>query len=136
MKQPKSRAAICIHLGSTATKEQQERFVAEYCERHHIEPTSLVHHPSDALKLIKDGIVDTVIVAYLPADRAGLAEEVRAAGGELREARERRRAPHDLVKIFVRLFDRGLSVAEIAALTDETTGEIRAELLRKGRRES
>jgi hypothetical protein len=40
-----------------------------------------------------------------------------------------------VVKIFVRMFDRGLTVAEIAALTDETTGEIRAALLERGRRE-
>jgi hypothetical protein len=130
------RAAVCIHLGSTATRDQQERLATEYCERHGIEPTTLVFHPGDALKLIREGLVDTVVVAYLPADRVGLAEEVTAAGGVLREARERRRhAPAELVKVFIRLFDRGMSVAEISALTDETTGEIRAELFKRGRRE-
>lgn len=129
-----ARAAICIHVGSTATPEQQKKLATEYCDQHGIEPTSLVHRPSDALKLIRDGLVDTIVVAYLPADRAGLAEEVAAAGGELREARERRRVPQDLVKLFVRLFDRGMSVAEIAGITEENTGEIRAQLLRHGRR--
>jgi hypothetical protein len=129
------RAAICIHLGGSATEEQQERLATAYCDRHGIEPTSLVYHPGDALKLIRAGLVDTIVVAYLPAERVGLAEEVTAAGGELREARQRHRVPRDLVKVFVRLFDRGLTVAEIAALTDETTGEIRAALLDRGRRE-
>jgi hypothetical protein len=126
------RAAICIHLGSTATREQQEKLATEYCERaRHRADHAGVHIPSDALKLIREGLVDTVVVAYLPADRVGLAEEVAAAGGVLREARERRRVrPAELVKLFVRLFDRGMSVAEIAGLTDETTGEIRAELLK------
>lgn len=131
-----TRAAICIHVGSTATAEQQEKLAAEYCERHGIEPTSLVFSPADAIKLIRDQLVDTIIVAYTPADRAGLAEEVLAAGGELREARPGRRGvPVELVKIFVKLFDRGMSIAEIAALTDAPTGEIRAALFRKGRRE-
>lgn len=135
MKRSPARAAICIHLGSTATEDQQERLATEYCVRHGIEPTTLVHHPTDALKLIRDGLVDTIVVAYLPADRAGLAEEVTAAGGELREARaSRQRVPRALTKVLVRLFDKGLSVAEIAAITDETTGEIRAELYRHGRR--
>jgi len=133
----KARAAICIHLASTASTDQQEKLATAYCERHGIEPTSLVHHPADALKLIRAGIVDTIIVAYLPADRADLAEEVSAAGGELREARKQRRSvPAELVKVILRLFDRGLTVAEIAALTDESTGEIRAALLERGRRES
>lgn len=131
-----SRAAICVHLGSTASAEQQEKLAAEYCERHGIVPTTLVHHPCDALKLIRAGIVETVIVAYLPADRTGLAEEVTAAGGHLREARERKRSvPAELVKVFVRLFDRGLSVTEISAITDESTAEIRAMLLHHRRRE-
>lgn len=132
---PKIKAAICIHLGSTASAAQQEKLATAYCERHGIEPTSLVHHPADALKLIRAGLVDTIVVAYLPSDRVGLAEEVRSAGGEIREARQGHRAPRDLVKIFVRLFDHGMTVAEIAALTDETTGEIRAALLERGRRE-
>jgi hypothetical protein len=132
----KVRAAICIHLGSTATEAKQEKLATAYCERHGIEPTSLVHHPADALNLMRDGIVDTIIVAYLPADRVGLAEEVAAAGGELREARAQRHSvPAAVGKVILRLFDGGLTVAEIAALTDESTGEIRATLLERGRRE-
>lgn len=131
-----TRAAICIHLGSTATREQQEKLATEYCERHGIDPRTLVFHPSDAIKLIHAGLVDTIVVAYLPTERAGLAEEVQAAGGVLREARHRRASiPAELVKVFVRLFDRGLSVAEISSLTDSPTGEIRAELFRRGRRQ-
>lgn len=130
-----SRAAICIHLTGNATHEQQERLATQYCVEHHIEPTSLVFHPADALKLVKDGLVDVIVCAYLPADRADLAEKVEAAGGRLLEARKRRAVPADLGKIFTRLFDRGVSIAEIAALTDESTGEIRAELLRRGRRD-
>lgn len=130
-----AKAAICIHVGSTATADQQEKLATEYCARSGIEPTTLVYHPADALKLVRDGLVDTIVVAYLPADRAGLAEEVADAGGELREARESRRLPQGLAKVFVRMFDRGMSVAEIAAMTDETTGEVRAALLRHHRRE-
>lgn len=135
MKRSGVRAAICIHLGGTATREQQEILATAYCERHGIEPTSLVHHPADALKLIRAGLVDTIVVAYLPADRVGLSEEVTAAGGQLVQARERRSLPAEIIKVILRLFDRGMTVAEISALTDESTGEIRATLLERGRRE-
>ncbi|WP_433078818.1 hypothetical protein ACQP1P_38445 [Dactylosporangium sp. CA-052675] len=128
-------AAICIHLGSTATAEQQEKLAAEYCVQQGIVPTSLVYHPADALRLVRDGLVGTVVVAYLPDDRAGLAEEVTIAGGVLQEARQRRRIPQDLAKVFIRMFDKGMTVAEIAALTDAPSGDIRAELFRRGRRE-
>lgn len=131
-----TKAAICVHLGSTVTREQQENLATAYCASHDIEPTSLVYHPCDALKLIRDGLVDTIVVAYLPADRADLAEAVTAAGGVLREARERRRAPQDIGKIITRMFDRGLTVAEIVDLTGSPSGEIRAELLLRGRRET
>lgn len=129
------RAAICIHLGSTASQEHQERLATQYCVQHHIEPTTLVYHPADALKLVKDGLVDTVVCAFVPAERAGLADEVTAAGGRLMEARERPRARLEVGNLFARLFDKGLSVAEIAELTEEQTGEIRAELLKRGRRD-
>lgn len=130
------RAAILIHTSSTATQEQQERLATEYCASHGIEPHTLVFHPTDAFKLLRDGLVDTIVVAYLPADRVDLAEEVTAAGGVLREARQRRRVPQDLGRMFARLFDRGMTVAEIAAIADSPTGEVRAELWRRGRRET
>lgn len=129
-----SRAAVFVHLGGSATREQQEALATQYCVRHHLVPTTMVFHPFDALKLVKDGLVDTIVCAYLPSDRASLAAEVEAVGGHLLQARERPRQQLEIGKVFARLFDKGLTVAEIADITDMDTGEIRAELLRRGRR--
>ena len=127
-----TRAAIYIHVGALASREQQQRYAQQYCERRGYEPTTLVNRPDDALNLVKDGFVDVIVCAYLPRDRHDLARLVAQAGGQLETARGSR-VEYEVGKVIARLFDHGMTVGEIAEVTDKDTGEIRRELFRRGR---
>jgi hypothetical protein len=127
-----ARAAIYVHLQALASREQQERYAQKYCDQHGYTPTTLVFHPDDALRLVKGGFVDVVVCAYLPRDRVDLATLVEKAGGKLESARTSGRIEREYGAVIAKLFDRGMTVAEIADVTDSPTGEIRRELFNRG----
>jgi hypothetical protein len=127
-----SRSAIYVHIGALASREQQQRYAQEYCDNVGYTPTTLVFHPDDALKLVRDGLVDVIVCAYLPYDRQDLADLVEKAGGRLEAARAGSRVEQEVGKLIARLFRRGMTVAEIADVTDRDTQEIRRELHRHG----
>lgn len=126
------RAAIYVHVGALAPREQQQRYAQQYCDKVGYVPTTLVFHPDDALRLIRDDLVDVIVCAYLPYDRQDLAEMVEKAGGRLEAARAGTRIEQEVGKLIARLFQHGMSVAEIAEVTEKDTQEVRRELHRHG----
>lgn len=129
-----ARAAIYLHLGATATREQQERVCVEYCIGRHYEIVSVVTDVNAAVALVRVGAVDLVVTAYRPSDRDDVVEVLTRRGVRIEEARPGR-VRREFGKLVERLFDRGLTVAEIADITESPTGEIRVELLKRGRGE-
>lgn len=127
-----TRAAIYIHLLALASREQQERYVTRYCELHQLEPSTIVFHPDDALRLVKEGFVDVIVCAYLPRDRLDLADRVRRAGGKLMTARPSSIFKQDFGQMIAKLWRRGMTISEIADVTDSPTGEIRLQLRNRG----
>lgn len=128
----RTRSAIYVHVGALASREQQQRYAQQYCERVGYTPTSLVFHPDDALQLVRDGLVDVIVCAYLPYDRHDLAELVEKAGGKLEAARAGSRVEQEVGKLIAKLFRRGMTIAEIAEVTERDTVDIREELRRHG----
>jgi hypothetical protein len=128
----RQRAAIYVHLGAEAPRDKQEAVCMAYCEARGYRIYSEVFHLTDALALIRDGTVALIVTAYQPSDRIDIVAAVEAAGGRIENARPGR-IRREVGRMIEKLFDRGLEVAEIADVTGMTTGEVRVELIRRGK---
>lgn len=137
------RAAILIQRAS-AGSERQADICAPYCLEHRIAIQTIVPHWAidQAAQLVRDRLVDVVVVAF---EGRGLTEMIAAvadAGGKViaihpkpRELAPPRRhfgAVRLVSELIGRLYRKGRTVREIAELVDSDTTDIRSALARLG----
>lgn len=136
------RAAILIQRGGAAPDRQAD-ICGPYCLENHYSATIVPYWaPEQALQLVRDGLVDIVVVAYENRALTELVGEIAEAGGQtiavhpeprVLEPPPRRLAPTRWVtQMVARWHHKGMKARQIADLLGEDTTEVQAVLLRIG----
>lgn len=136
------RAAILLQRGVPA--DRQADIWGPYCLQERYSVASIVPYwaPEQAAQLVRDRLVDTIVVAFEGRGLADLVEQVGAAGGRMVAVHPTPRvltsatsmgAPKRWVSRLVeRCFRGGMETRQIARLLDDDTTNITAVLLKLG----
>lgn len=137
------RAAILLQRGSVPADRQAD-ICGPYCLEERLKIASIVpaYAPEQAARLVRDGLVDTIVVAFEGRGLAELVVEIADAGGQTIAVHPQPRvlnppsrigAPARWITQLVRRCHKtGMEARQIAALLDEDTTDITSVLLRLG----
>lgn len=138
------RVAILLQRGVPA--DRQRNICGPYCEDERYKVASIVpaYAAEQAARLVRDGLVDAIVVAFEGRGLTELVAQVADAGGQVIAVHPKPRVLNPpsrlgapvrwIAQMVERWHRKGMEARQIAALLDEDTTDVTAVLLRLGYR--
>lgn len=133
------RAVILLQKSLGLDDERQEKAVLGFAAERGHTVTSVTWSPSAALALIRDRLVDVVLVCFSTRGTDELGDVIHDLGGELEAVRQSARvvlADERTARIVRAAIERGATVEATALVLGMTVGQVRAALGEAGHGEA